>query len=243
VDGDWTTATIAHRTDWSAGLVTLRIGCELPDFEAGQYVNLGLFVDGKRLKRSYSLASAPGAPPEVFMRLVEDGELTPRLFALRPGEEVLVERKPRGLFTLRHVPDAEVLWLFATGTGLGPFVGMLRTEEAWRRFGRVVLVHGVRNRDDLAYREELARFDRLTWIPVISREPDATGVLHGRIPAALTDGRLEAQAGRTIDPGDTQVMLCGSPAMLDDVEHALEGRGLVKSRPKRPGQIHVERYW
>jgi ferredoxin--NADP+ reductase len=243
MNDDWGTARVVHRVDWADGLATLRFDCALPPFEAGQYVNLALFVEERRLKRSYSLASAPGEPPEVFLRRVDDGALTPRIFALGVGEELLVERKPRGLFTLKHVPDAATLWLFATGTGLGPFVGMLRTEEPWRRFGRVVVAHGVRVARDLAYRDELRAHPRLTWIPVLSRDPEVADALHGRIPAALADGRLEARAGVEIRPDDTQVMLCGSPAMLDDVERALEGRGLTKSRPKRPGHIHVERYW
>lgn len=244
----WSTTRLVDRRDWAEGLATFRFDAELPPFAAGQYVNVGLMVDGKRLKRAYSLASAPGRPPELFLRRVEGGTLTPRLFAMRPGDELLMERKPRGFFTLGEVGDAAVLWLVATGTGLGPYVSMLRTPEPWERYERIVVVHGVRYRSDLAYADELAERSRahrgrLVVVPVVSRDPEAPDVLHGRIPAALADGRLEARAGVELRPEDAQVMLCGSPEMLEDMQRALEGRGLRRHRRRAPGNIHVERYW
>jgi ferredoxin--NADP+ reductase len=120
--------------------------------------------------------------------------------------------------------------------------------EAWQRFERIVLVHGVRERAHLAYAEELAERSaahdrRLRCVPVISREPGATGVVHGRIPEALADGRLEASAGLELSLERSHLMLCGNPAMIDDVTRVLEPRGFLRHRTRKPGHITTERYW
>ena len=116
----WVEAIVVERCEWADGLMTLKLDAELEPFEPGQWSNIALEVDGERVRRAYSLASAPGRPPELYVALVPEGRFTPRLFASRVGDRIDIERKPQGFFTLGWVPDSEDLWLVATGTGLAP---------------------------------------------------------------------------------------------------------------------------
>ena len=246
----WQTRTIASRRDWDEGLFSLTLSGAPPAFEAGQFLNLGLELDGERVHRSYSMASPPGAALEFYVVEVEGGRLTPALARLQPGDALDVAEQPAGHFTLAKVPAARVLWCLATGTGLGPFLSILRTPEPWRRFARVVVVHGVRRAAQLAYRDELAAAaaaheGALTWIPAVSGDAPPPAGLRGRLTTLLEDGSLEAQAGVTIEPGveTGQVMLCGNPGMLRDAGELLKARGLAKNRRRAPGQLTTEAYW
>lgn len=238
---------IAEWKTWAPGLRTLRLEGPALDFEPGQFVRLAL-PEQPDLARSYSLSSAPGQPLETFLVEVPGGELTPKLFALAPGEEVLVDTVPQGHFVLGRVPPAPEVWLIATGTGLGPYVSMLRAESIWTRTETLVVVHGVRERTHLAYREELtaraAELGRdLRWISVVSREdPPPTGV-SGRITTALESGLLEARADLSLSPSRSHVLLCGNPGLIRDLRGLLEARGLERNRPRRPGHFTSEKYW
>lgn len=241
----WHEATVTERQDWSEGLFTITLDESLL-FEPGQFVRIGLAAQDEPdgvLSRAYSIASAPGEPLAFFVVRVDDGALTPRVAALRPGDGLLVSRAIAGAFTLQKVPEADTLWLVATGTGLGPYISMLRHGAVWTRFKRVVLVHGVRRAADLAYADELRRLaaDRpLTYLPATTRE-EVEGALYGRLPDLLTSGALDA-AGGTIDP-TCQVMLCGNPDMVNAVRTTLADRGMLLHTPRRAGHVHVERYW
>ena len=214
-------------------------------FEAGQFFNLGLELGATLERRAYSAASAPGAPLEFFVARVDDGEFSPALFALGSGDAVWVEKKPQGFFTLRYVPSARDLWLVATGTGLGPFLSILRANQVWERFQQVVLVHGVRDASQLAYQAELTALGAqrpLTFITCMSRA--ATGsALGGRVTNVLASGALERGAGIPIDPERSHVMLCGNPAMIAEMTSLLNARGLAKHRVRKPGHITTEKYW
>ena len=243
----WTPAKLLQRLDWAPGLATFRFDLELEPFVAGQWVNIAVSAGGERVKRAYSLASAPGAQPEFFVTEVADGAVSPRLFALQPGDGLEVESKAQGFFTLDYVPDAEQLWLVATGTGLGPFVSMLRAGQVFERFSRVVVVHGVRKAAHLAYASELrdagADRCRVSYVPVVSRDPDEGGVLHGRVTTALSSGQLEDRAGVQIAADKSHLMLCGNPDMIHDLMELLKQRGLQRHRVRKPGQITTEKYW
>lgn len=233
------------RTEWAPGLITLRLAVE-PSFEAGQFFNLGLYLDGEFTRRAYSAASAPGEPLEFFIAEVNDGEFSPALFALGEGQHVWVEDKPQGFFTLRYLPDAEDLWLVATGTGLGPFIAMLRSGQVWARFRRVIVVHGVRDTAQLAYRAELAAWSEqhaLSVVTCLSRASATPPLLRGRVTQALADGSLEAAAGISISPERSHVMLCGNPDMVAEMSTLLHERGLSKHRQRKPGHITIEKYW
>lgn len=237
----WLETKLASRHDWAPGLVTLKLEGSLEPFEAGQWANIGIELDGEWVRRAYSLASAPGAPPELYLTLVPGGRLTPRLLELRPGDPIQIERKPQGFFTLRWLPPAKDLWLVATGTGLAPYVSMLRAGEVLSRFERVVVVHGVRQVADLSYRDEIQALAR--YVPAVSREPNASGVEHGRITTLLESGALERSAGLALDPERSHVMLCGNPQMIEEVSALLAARGLRKHRQRKPGHVTAESFW
>jgi ferredoxin/flavodoxin---NADP+ reductase len=244
----WSEGHVAARREWAPGLFTLTVDAEIESFEPGQFVNLALDLSGTIERRSYSIASPPGAPLEFLVAEVETGVLTPSLGALSPGQTLLVERKPQGFFTLKWVPPARHLWLLATGTGLGPFLSILRSPDVYARFERVVLVHGARDRAHLAYREELRALAssrggqlRLAW--VVSRETPEDGVLAGRVTSTLADGSLETGVGMALSPAESHVMLCGNPAMIEEMTALLGERGLRKHRVRAPGHITIEKYW
>lgn len=245
----WGEARVVRWREWAPGLRTLVLDGGLDPFRAGQFVNLGLDLDGQRVQRSYSLASPPGAPPELFLVHVPGGRFTGALFARAEGQTVWLCPRAAGHFTLEHVRSAPLLWLLCTGTGLAPYLSMLRTAEPWERFERLVLVHAVRERAHLAYADELQALDqahggKLARVAVISREPELPpGVLRGRIPALIASGALEQAAGAKLDAASSQVLLCGNPGMIEAAREALEARGLRKNRRRDPGQLTSEAYW
>jgi ferredoxin--NADP+ reductase len=184
---------------------------------------------------------------EFYGIVVPQGPLSPRLARLRPGERLLVASNPAGFLVLSEIPVAETLWLVSTGTGIAPFVSMLRGGTPWERFRNVVLVHAVRHAPELVYRDDIERAraahgSRFVYVAVVSRE-DVPGALRGRIPALVRDGRLEAQAGLGLAARTSQVMLCGNPDMLKDTTAVLAERGMRKNRRRTPGHITVESFW
>lgn len=242
-----TAGVITKKRVWSEGLFTLSVEApEVSPFEPGQFLQLGTETPHGHVIRPYSVASPHGRILEFFIVLVEDGKLTPHLWSKQVGDSVDVSLKAAGSFVLSRSPDASVLWLVATGTGLAPYIAMLRTETPWQRYEKIVLVHGVRYEADLAYQDELAchkqRYgDRFDAVPVISRE-QAQGALHGRITTCIANGSIEAVVDQSFTP-DCCVMMCGNPDMLNETETLLSERGIKRHKTKNPGQIVVERYW
>jgi ferredoxin--NADP+ reductase len=186
-------------------------------------------------------------PHEFYFIVVPGGPLTARLAALEPGDPVFLLPRANGFFSISEVPPADVLWCLATGTGIGPFLSMLRTDEPWVKFRRIVLVHAVRFAEELAYSDVIAAIaaahpESFTAISVVSRE-DHPGALRGRIPDLIRDGSLEGRAGLTLVPDTAQAMLCGNPAMVEDTQRVREERGLRRHRRTQPGHVTVETYW
>ena len=243
----WVSAKVIENRAWTDALFSLRVECAPLRFEAGQFVRIGLDIGGERVARPFSFVNAPDDPVmEFYGVVVPEGPLSPRLAQLKAGDEIHIADNPAGWLILSEVPPAEDLWLVATGTGIAPFLSILRTAAPWQRYRRIILVHGVRLGSELVYRQMIdglmrSHPGRLSYVRFTSREklPDA---LAGRIPAALTDGRLEA-AAVPIAAERSQFMLCGNPDMLKDMQAALVARGLKKHRRRSPGQITVESFW
>jgi ferredoxin--NADP+ reductase len=222
-------------------------------FENGQFLMIGLPVDGRPLVRAYSVASANYEEHlEFFSIKVPNGPLTSRLQHLKEGDEVLVSRKPTGTLLLHDLKPARHLYLLSTGTGLAPFLSLIRDPETYERFDKVVLTHGVRQVNDLAYRDyieqelpqheylgEMVR-ERLIYYPTVTREAFRH---QGRLDQLLADGTLCADIGLPpLDPANDRAMLCGSPAMLASLSQLLDSRGFVVSpRIGTPGDYVIER--
>jgi ferredoxin/flavodoxin---NADP+ reductase len=230
---------------WSEDLRTIILDHVPAPFEAGQFFQLSLPGRGPTEKRSYSAASAPGQKLEFFVSRVPHGSLTPDLFRQEVGQEILVDPVPLGFFNLNEVPEAKRLWLVATGTGLGPYISMLRTPGLLSRFDQVIVVHGVRTIEHLAYADELlehAAAGDFTYIPLVSREAPPKGGLSGRITSALESGALEESAGARFDT-ESHMLLCGNPQMIEDTAALLKARGFKKHKRREAGHFNFEKYW
>ena len=240
--------SLVEKTVWAEGLFTLHVQVDgIVPFEPGQFLQVGLELEGEQVYRPYSVASPFGEMIEFYIVLVEDGKLTPHLWRLEKGDTLDISERAAGRFTLKQTPDAEHLWLVGTGTGLAPYIAMLRTDVPWTRYRKIILVHGARYAADLSYAEELQQWEKerpgqFCYVPTITRE-QSDGVLKGRINELLESEALEHAANTSIKPENSAIMLCGNPAMLDAMESLLEERGLARHRSKSPGQIVLERYW
>ena len=243
----WLEGKVLENHRWTEALFSLRVAGAPLAFQAGQFVRIALDMEegneGSRVARPFSMVNPPHEPVlEFYGIVVPEGPLSPRLARLAPGDTLYVASNPAGFLVLSEVPDAQTLWLMSTGTGIAPFLSILRTETPWRRFRNVVLVHAVRHARELVYREEISGLSALKYVSFVSRE-QAQGALAGRIPAAVRDGRLEAATGLELSAASSQVMLCGNPDMLKDTTAALVERGMRKHRRRAPGHITVESFW
>jgi ferredoxin/flavodoxin---NADP+ reductase len=221
-------------------------------FRSGQFVMMGLEGGGKPLLRAYSLASAHYDDElEFFSIKVPDGPLTSRLQHLKEGDEVLIGRKPTGTLIVDNLKPGRTLFLLGTGTGLAPFLSIARDPEAYERFERIVVAHGVRWIKDLAYGDFLANDlprdefvgdlvrEKLIYYPTVTREPFRN---HGRLSLALTTGKLTETPGLPpVDAAQDRFMLCGSPAMLADLRAILDARDFSEGNHGEPGDYVIEK--
>jgi ferredoxin--NADP+ reductase len=222
-------------------------------FENGQFVMMGLQVNGKPLLRAYSIASANHEEHlEFFSIKVADGALTSRLQHLLPGQEVLVSRKPTGSLLLDDLRPGKHLYLLSSGTGLAPFLSLVKDPNMYERFEKIVLVHSVRATSELAYEEYLTRVlpqdehigefvsKQLVYYPTVTREPYRN---RGRLTDLIDSGRLfEAIGLPALNPEVDRVMICGSPSMLKDSSALLDARGFeISAHIGSPGDYVIER--
>lgn len=221
-------------------------------FLNGHFTMIGLPVNGKPLLRAYSVASANYEEHLEFLSIkVQDGPLTSRLQHIQVGDTLLVGRKPTGTLVVDYLKPGKRLYLLATGTGLAPFLSIVRDPEVYERFEHVVLVHGVRLVKELAYRqmltEELPKHEylgeavsqKLRYVPTVTREAFAN---QQRIPQLISSGQLAAQLGLPeMNPEHDRAMICGSPAMLRELKALLEARGFAEGNTSTPGDFVIER--
>lgn len=257
--------TVIHKTVWSTEklfslTVTRPSGFR---FVPGQFARLGLALDPAAPEtpnewRAYSMVSGPNENQlEFYSVVVPDGKFSPPLAQLQVGEALWINNTVFGFLTLDAFVDGEDVWLLATGTGLSAYLSMLRDPGTFKRFKRIILVHGVRYAFELAYRNELLSLmqqhpGQLTYLPVTTQEPltqdlspsvSSTGLSPNRLTTLLASGELEQRVGYKLDPSHARVMLCGNPAMVTEMRGLLSERGFAAGRRGVAGNLAVENYW
>jgi ferredoxin--NADP+ reductase len=263
-------AVVTQRVDFGPDLMILRVapvGWRLPEFTPGQYCLLGLPGSAPRsanstaedpapepeelIRRAYSIASSSVEREyvELYIAQVRSGALTPRLFSLRVGDRVHLGSKVVGMFTLDRVMEDAHLVLVGTGTGLAPYMSMIRTDLQVHATRRVLVLHGARNSWDLAYRTELFYLQRyapnFSYVPIIDGPQDEVVPWTGHVGFAQDlwkAGAVEDLWGFAPTPENSHVFLCGNPLMISAMTDLLVGEGFTVHRRQTPGQVHIEEF-
>ena len=242
--------SVHHWTDRLFSFTTTRD--QALRFSNGHFTMIGLRVDNKPLLRAYSIVSPNYEPHLEFLSIkVPDGPLTSRLQHIQVGDKIVVGRKPTGTLLIDYLLPGKNLYLLSTGTGMAPFLSIIRDPDTYERFEKVILVHGVREVKELAYHDyitqELPKHEflgemvsqQLLYYPTVTREP-----FHhqGRLTDAIESGKLFSDVGLpTLDPARDRVMICGSPQMLKDLKQILEARHFKEGNTSTPGDFVIER--
>ena len=221
-------------------------------FSNGHFTMIGLRLNGKPLLRAYSIASPNYEEHLEFLSIkVEEGPLTSHLQHIQVGDTIIVGKKPTGTLLIDYLTPAKRLYLLSTGTGLAPFLSIIRDPERYEKFETVVVVHGVRQVDELAYHDLIVDHlpqhellgdmigQQLRYYPTVTRE---TYRNMGRVTALIESGKLFTDlALPPMNPAQDRVMLCGSPGMLNDLKHMLETQGFAEGNTSTPGDFVIER--
>ena len=221
-------------------------------FSNGHFTMIGLRLNGKPLLRAYSIASPNYEEHLEFLSIkVEEGPLTSHLQHIQVGDTIIVGKKPTGTLLIDYLTPAKRLYLLSTGTGLAPFLSIIRDPETYEKFETVVVVHGVRQLDELAYHDLIVDHlpqheflgdmigQQLRYYPTVTRE---TYRNMGRVTSLIENGKLFNDLGLpTLNQAQDRVMLCGSPGMLNDLKHMLETQGFVEGNTSIPGDFVIER--
>ena len=250
-------APIVYRHEWNSHLLSIRIARDASyRFVPGQFARIGLNDEnGEATWRAYSIVSAPDeAFLEFFLVVLPGGKFSARVATLGVGESILLEKPAQGFLTLDRFKDGDDLWLIGTGTGLAPYISMLREASTWTRFKNIVVALSVREARDLAYVDEIetlaashtAGEAKLHFVKSLTRDTQsltAKNILHGRLTTLTESGALEEHAELKFDQQRSRFMLCGNPEMVEAMRAILKARGFVMNRRLTPGHIIVENYW
>jgi ferredoxin--NADP+ reductase len=246
-----TVLSVHHWTDRLFSFTTTRD--HALRFSNGHFTMIGLpMEDGKPLLRAYSIVSANYEDHLEFLSIkVQDGPLTSRLQHIQGGDKIVVGRKPTGTLLIDYLLPGKTLYLLGSGTGLAPFMSVARDPDTYEHFENIVLVHGVREVAELAYRDylthELPQHEilgemvrgQLHYYPTVTREAFEH---QGRITTLLETGKLQADLGLPpLDPTRDRIMMCGSPGLLRDLKVILEQRGFKEGSTTTPGDYVIER--
>ena len=242
--------TVHHWTDRLFSFTTTR--SQSLRFSNGHFTMIGLRVNGKPLLRAYSIVSPNYEETLEFLSIkVQDGPLTSRLQHIQPGDSIIVGHKPTGTLLIDYLLPGKRLYMFGTGTGLAPFMSIIRDPDTYEKFDEVILVHGCRLVSELAYRDyitqelpeheflgEIVR-EQLVYYPTVSREPFER---EGRITTLIESGQMARELGLPeLNPETDRVMICGSPHMLRDLKALCEARGFKEGNTTTPGDFVIER--
>lgn len=251
-------ATAEHILDirrWTDKLISVRTTRHGAfRFQPGQFARIGIASgSGGTIWRPYSMVSANyDEYLEFFSIIVPNGAFSTKLALASVGDTIYVEKQPYGYLTTSRFVGGQDLWMLATGTGIAPFLSILRDPEVWAQYENLVLAYSVRQQSELAYRHEIAAIaddepftehgHKLHFAPIVTRET-VPGMLNRRLTDLLHDGELERSIGLPIDAGRARILICGNPQMLDDVRQVLTTRGFRPDLGRAPGHFAAENYW
>ena len=244
----WVQGEVVSVKHWTESLYSIKISAPKVKFIAGQYAKISLIIDNKEVERPYSFVNSPNEPIlEIYSVSVPNGPLSTALQKLKKGDLLNINQNGNGFLILNEIPKVKNIWMLATGTGIGPYLSILKTEDSWKNFEKVILVHAVRYNKELTYKETIKNLEekygkRFIYITFVSREKTENS-LDGRIPQSINNGLLEKKANIKMLPSNTHIMLCGNPEMLKDTTIELKKIGLKKHRRSSPGHITTENYW
>ncbi|QCI19089.1 FAD-binding oxidoreductase [Buchnera aphidicola] len=247
----WINAEVLKIKKWTENLFSIFLKAPISKFEAGQYTKLALYEDIKKRKiqRAYSFVNAPSNKNlEIYIVRIQNGKLTNILYNLKEKDNIFIKKHAFGFFTLKEIPNYEILWMFATGTAIGPYCSILQEGKDIERFKNIILIHAVRYKNELVYlplMEKLCKKynGKLKIQTILSREKDKNS-LSGRIPFLLENKIIEQKIGLDMNYKNSHVMLCGNPSMVKETYSLLnKNRNMTKHLRKKSGNITMENYW
>lgn len=246
----WIVAKIIKIKKWENNLFSLILQANIDPFIAGQFTKLGYpLKNGKIIQRAYSFVNTPDEKfLEFYMILIKNGQFTSQIYNLKKLDELKIKKQSSGFFTLDHIHPCEKLWMLSTGTGIGPYLSILKNKKNTEKFNKIILIHAVRYKKDLSYLNDIYTLKKnyngkLKIKFIISREKTNFSLI-GRIPQLLETQELEKNINLYIEKNNSHVMLCGNPNMIQETKNILiKKRNLTKNLKRKPGDITSEHYW
>lgn len=239
---------ILKNIQWTESLFSLVLTAPIKPFIAGQFTKLALKIKGNIIQKAYSYVNSPESKElEFYLVKIKNGKFTPYLQNLKKNDSILIKKNASGFFTTQKLPNSELLWMFSTGTAIGPFLSILQSGKNLKKFKKIILIHAVRYEKDLSYMFLMNKLkekykSKLIIQTIISREKKNNS-LFGRIPKLINTGELEKKLNKKIHPSNSHVMLCGNPGMLKETKKILNEKGMKIHLKKKPGHITIEQYW
>lgn len=244
---NWIEGKVLEHINWTETLASIKIDAKVKPYVSGQFTRIALEINNEIISRPYSYVSSPlDNFLEIVYTKIPNGILTPKLSKLKPGDKILVNNNSYGYFVMNEVPEGDNLWMIGTGTGSGVFISLLKTEEPWNRFNKIILIHGVRKENELTYQDQIKKFNlkyphKFIYIKSVTREK-IKGCLNIRIPNGINNGKLESISNTKISKS-SQFMLCGNPDMIKETISCLNNKGIEINRKSKLGNITIEKYW
>ncbi|QIQ42134.1 MAG: ferredoxin--NADP(+) reductase [Buchnera aphidicola (Microlophium carnosum)] len=249
----WINADVLMVKKWTKNLFSLILHAAIEPFYAGQFTKLAVHKSNtsneNKIQRAYSYVNAPSEKNlEIYIVRVINGQLSNLLYNLKSGDIIYIKKKSCGFFIINEIPDCKVLWMFATGTGIGPYCSILKEAKNIDRFNHIVLIHAVRYQYELTYlplmKELHKKYNGKLIIQTVTSRDKNKHSLTGRIPFLLKHKILEEHIGLSINPQTSHVMLCGNPFMVKDTFLFLKNnRNMEKHLRRKKGNITMENYW
>ncbi|CAL4044085.1 ferredoxin--NADP(+) reductase [Buchnera aphidicola] len=245
----WITGKVIKVNKWTSNLFSIILHASITPFTAGQFAKLS-FKEAIEIKRAYSYVNPPHDKNlEFYIVLIPKGKMTFRLYNLKYNDEILITKQASGFFTIEEIPICRDLWMFATGTAIGPFLSILQEKNnKIKEFKNIILIHAVRYTKELNYGDRIKQIKenyngKLHTHTIVSRE-NSKDSLMGRIPYLIINKELENKVGFQINTNVSHIMLCGNPNMVRDTNKVLlENKNMRKNYRRNPGHITCENYW